>query len=322
MFPMSGRIWVEAWDPDYGASYDVANGMVPSEEEVAPGVEVARDQWAPLTPRASPAPALEFLDGVSRVDARAFLEAGPMTVPGICGSIAVGLVTVDGRAHHSVHQVHRSVIFGSGAQAVLPPIDQSLIYESRSVPGSTADELRHGLEALRAEVEVRMAQERARENAVVVADGPLGILEPLDIIGFIKSHQRAYLDPDLEPVVRALRAGQRTPLFSFGVIRPRYSWYLRLADAPGAHPWSGIARCEVSASMSIAKAADLADLASFHLPRFASKPFWDPRAPQNLVPIAALERHLRRLLGDPQMVLRKIRSALSRQTAREEVAES
>ena len=46
--------------------------------------------------------------------------------------------------------------------------------------------------------------------------------------------------------------------------------------------------------------------------RFASKPFWDTRSPQNLVPIATLERRLWHLQGDRQLVLRRIRSAVAR----------
>jgi hypothetical protein len=171
--------------------------------------------------------------------------------------------------------------------------------------------VRRGLESCRAEVEAELARTLARDGWLVVADGALGVLEPLPVIGFIKSHQRAYLSPDLEPVVRALEPGERTPVFSFGVIRPRYSWYLRLAGGPGQHPWAGVARCEVTAAVPLARAVELADVTARHLPRFASKPYWDPRAPQNLVPISGLERRLWHLLGDRELVYRRIRSALA-----------
>ena len=38
------------------------------------------------------------------------------------------------------------------------------------------------------------------------------------------------------------------------------------------------------------------------LPRFASSPYKDPRAPQNLTPIAGLERKLRGMLGDQRLL--------------------
>jgi hypothetical protein len=42
-----------------------------------------------------------------------------------------------------------------------------------------------------------------------------------------------------------------------------------------------------------------------------SEPHIEPRAPQNLVPIAALERDLRHRLGDAGLVLRALRSAVA-----------
>jgi hypothetical protein len=309
---LSAKIWVEAWNPEYGASYEVAAGTAPSEEEVAPFVERTADEWAPIAPPSKAWPEVAFLDGVSRVDARAFLDAGPLTIPGLCGSVGIGAVFCDGSASFGPWEIHRAVVFGSGAEGDMPAISDALSYRSRSVPGARPDELRQGLESLRAEVEAEMARSLAREGWVVIADGALGVLEPFDVVGFIKSHQKAYLTPDLEPVVRALKPGERTPIFSFGVIRPRYSWYVRLADPEGHHPWAAIARCEVSAAVSLERAAHLADVVTQHLPRFASKPFWDNRAPQNLVPIATLERRLWHLLGDRELVYRKIRSALMR----------
>jgi hypothetical protein len=302
-------MWVEAWSPEYGASYELAAPVPSSAEEVAPYVETAT--WAPLRPPDLPLPPVAFVDGVSRVDARAFLDAGDSTVPGLCGSVGIGSVTTNGRSAFGPCAVRRAVVFGGGNTASLPPMPGALHYESRSVPGTRPEEVRHGLESCRAEVEAELARDLARAGWLVVADGALGVLEPLPVIGFIKSHQRAYLAPDLEPVVRALGAGERTPVFAFGVVRPRYSWYIRLAVGAGQHPWAGIARCEVTAAVSLERAVELAGLTALHLPRFASKPFWDPRAPQNLVPVAGLERRLWHLLGDRALVYRRIRSALA-----------
>ena len=310
------NIWVEAWSPEYGASYEVASGLAPSVEEVAPFVETT--DWAPMRPPAVTLPPAAFLDGVSRVDARAFLDDGPNTVPGLCGSVGIGCVLHDdGRARFGPYEIHRAAVFGLGKKGEMPPVGVGLEYLSRSVPGSRPEEVRLGLEALRAGVEAELARKLARQGLLVIADGALGVLEPLDVVGFIKSHQKAYLDPELEPVVRALGAGHRTPVFQFGVIRPRYSWYIRLADSSGQHPWAGVARCEVSSTVSLERAVELADLTAYCLPRFASKPFWDTRAPQNLVPIASLERKLWHLLGDRDLIYRKIRSALLGQEGRQ-----
>ena len=68
-------------------------------------------------------------------------------------------------------------------------------------------------------------------------------------------------------------------------------------------------RCEIAADAPIDEAIRLADTVAAVLPRFASEPHKDPRAPQNLYPIAGLERTLRRRLGDPNLMERAIRIA-------------
>jgi hypothetical protein len=45
------------------------------------------------------------------------------------------------------------------------------------------------------------------------------------------------------------------------------------------------------------------------LPRYASAEYKDTRAPQNLYPIAGLERELRRRLGDQRLLYRALRVA-------------
>jgi hypothetical protein len=300
------RIWVEAWSPEYGTSWEVSNGLAPTEEEVAPFVET--EDWRPLAPPDVPWPGAAFLDGVSRIDARAFLDAGRETVTGLCGSVGVGSVTVNGSASFGPSKISRTVVFGGGHTGSFPPVAE-LSYTSKMVPGKRGEDVYLGLQSVREELEFELAAELAHAGWVVIADGAVGVREPLPVVGFIKSHHKAYLGPELEPVVRGLGAGERTPIFMFGIIRPRYSWYLRLAGGEG-HPWAAVVRCEVSATLAIEYAIELADLTARHLPRFSSKAFWDGRAPQNLVPIATLERRLWHLLGDRHLVYRRLRSAL------------
>jgi hypothetical protein len=59
----------------------------------------------------------------------------------------------------------------------------------------------------------------------------------------------------------------------------------------------------------VPEAVALADQVTAALPRFASEAHKDGRAPQNLYPIAGLERDLRHRLGDPQILYRALRQA-------------
>ncbi|MFW6205345.1 MAG: hypothetical protein ACOC96_10250, partial [Actinomycetota bacterium] len=52
------------------------------------------------------------------------------------------------------------------------------------------------------------------------------------------------------------------------------------------------------------------DAASSWLPRYASAPHRDKRAPVNLTPIGGLEGTLRRRLADSRLALRAVRDAI------------
>jgi hypothetical protein len=86
---------------------------------------------------------------------------------------------------------------------------------------------------------------------------------------------------------------------------------MRLPGPSGA-PWGNLVRIECSAELPIGAAVGLADLAAVTLPRFAATAYKDPRAPQNLVPIAGLERRLRGMLGDGRLLHRALTLAAHR----------
>jgi hypothetical protein len=66
---------------------------------------------------------------------------------------------------------------------------------------------------------------------------------------------------------------------------------------------------ELAAEVPITEAVRVADALAEALPPYASTPQKDTRAPQNLFPIAGLERELRHRLGDAQLMLRALREA-------------
>jgi hypothetical protein len=70
-----------------------------------------------------------------------------------------------------------------------------------------------------------------------------------------------------------------------------------------------VVRCEAAGDLARDDAIAVADRVTATLPRFASQPYHDARAPQNLHPIAGLERELRRQLGDQLLLERALRQA-------------
>jgi hypothetical protein len=80
----------------------------------------------------------------------------------------------------------------------------------------------------------------------------------------------------------------------------KLNFYIQLADDHLRHLARDDPRSEV---------IRLADLSQACLGRFASAPYKDSRAPQNLYPIGGLEHELRHRLGDQRLLYRALSQA-------------
>jgi uncharacterized protein len=308
------RIFVEGWSPEYGAPLDTAE-LAPAEGTVDDTVEGV--DWAPLDGYDDGCQRIAFVDGVRRIDARLTVDdpiAGP--IPGLCGTLAIGAVLWDRSAVRSTvakEQVQRWAVLAGGREELFPAVDLTPPYETMTIATREGDALIHALQSTMRAAEGALATSLAVDRCVF-ADGPLHELGPHEVVGVVKSHRVAYLEPARNAVVASLGAGQRTPLFAIKDYG-RYSWYVRLASIDGGHTWSALVRCEASAHLPLASVRTIADRAAALLPLVASQTHLDPRAPQNLVPIGALERELRHRMGDPGLVYRALRAAVAERRA-------
>jgi hypothetical protein len=302
------RFAVETWAPEFGAPVG-ADVLGESDAEVDVTVERAAHDWAPITPAAKPATVVLFVDGVQRIDARVWVDGGDgPSHQGVCASWAAGVVRCDGQAAVVAAEVRRGVLCtGPDAEVISTRHGD---YRACPVPDvQGADPFGQALGRARGDLEGRVAVEAGADRELLVVDGPLGDRRHIDgAVGYVKAHHVAYLPSAQQHVVGLLGAGERTPLFAVGAGRFRYSWYLRL-PGPATHAWWGIVRCEASGELAPGEAVVRADLVAATLPRFASQPHNDSRAPQNLHPIAGLERELKRRLGDPVLLERALRRA-------------
>jgi len=90
---------------------------------------------------------------------------------------------------------------------------------------------------------------------------------------------------------------------------------VRLAQPElGDSELAGIARLEVSEAVGIEAARRLANASSVILPRFVPGRWRDPRSPQNLLSIGALEASLRRHMGDGRLIRRHIETLIATET--------
>ena len=316
------RLYVEDWSPEYGAPFESDADSLPSEEIVDTSVEV-RGAWEPLPGRDDGVRRVAFVDGVQRIEGSLRYEDADRAVAGIATVYAVGATLWDRDARASTVRdirVERLAIFGGGERPAFPEIP-GLHYAVEAVEGTDVAALRSTLDTRRGQAETALLRTLVEDGCFVVADGRLHDLGPHDVVGYIKSHHRGYLAAPESRVIGALHAGERTPVFLIpghtvnlgggGRQFARYSWYVRLMDIAHGHSWSGIARVEAPEAIGVERARALADRTAALLPLAAMPLYLDARAPQNLVPIAALEKELRRWLGDDGLVRRALRAAVN-----------
>ena len=294
---------VDPWDVEYGTSSELE---AESAGTVNVELEMPASSWRPVDALASSAASAEtvlFVDGVRRIEARVWIDGDN---PGICASYAAGAVRCDGRAEIVDIAVARGMF--STAAAAADIVTSKATYPARMAASNDIAALMLAVHERMTEVEVSIAAAVQRADLVVI-DGPLRGRAHIDhAVGFIKSHSVRYLTDELHALVGTLTAGQRTPVFTVASTWSRHSWYLRL-PGPSGSPWAGVVRCECSPDLAPADAITLADTTAAVLPRFASEPHKDTRAPQNLYPIGGLERELRHRLGDQALLYRALRSA-------------
>jgi hypothetical protein len=247
-------------------------------------------------------------------------EDGDGTVVGLLGSYGVGAALVDETARVAHETVGRVAVTGAGLR--LPAFGARIgdgragvVFDPVSEPENTPAAPVEGLQKAMRGGEAGLAERLAAEVDVVFLDGPLTYVTAAargPVVGFVKRLLRTYLDPTASALLPRLGVGERTPLFLVEAVRePRYSWYLRLgAGRVIDSALTGLVRLECPSGPGLDVARGLADLSARELPRFASDPTRDPRAPQNLLPIGALEARLKHLLGDHAVIRRAIEARL------------
>src|SRR3954462_12509861 len=303
------RLAIDSWDPGYGSGASDALDLVPSDVPTDVGAEVPLERWAPKRVEGvAPWDGVVFVDGVQRIDARAWVTGDDgVTRQGLCVSVAAGAVRCNGTAEVLDVVVDRALISPVGGADHL--VTRHGVWRHVPVAEDDMEVFDRAIGRLRASLEATLAQRVATSGDQIVVDGPLSQHRHLaGALGYVKTLQRGYGPPDVLRVAAELEPGERTPMIVIGENIARWSWYVRLPGAI-AHPLAGIVRCEASGDHALAEAVALAGRTARSLPRFASAAHKDARAPQNLYPIAGLERSLRSRLGDQGLLLRALRQA-------------
>ncbi|MBX7110770.1 MAG: hypothetical protein K1X87_02850 [Dehalococcoidia bacterium] len=318
------------WSPEYGTGmqFDV-DASAAMNGEGSPTIEFTeRRSWERIVPHAEPPAAVQIVDGVRRAEAHAMDEAADGSlVLGLFGSYAVGAVCCNGRAqlledHFRVERRYFQTA-GDPISREIPGGNASLCFRAELPENATtANDLVAALNRKMLDEEEKLAEELSRDESILTfVDGPLRLRSPGDhVIGYIKRVHRWYLPAEHQRLLLDLAVGERTPVFRIleGAEgrHDRLSWFLRLADLRGHyHPLAGVMRLEVPGSLPCDAAAHLADQSALVLPGLASSPVRDPRSPQNLTPVGALEAALTHRLGDRRWINRLLTAAIEREAA-------
>jgi uncharacterized protein len=322
---------LEPWGTDYEPPIELGEELSISESEVDPTVETK--DWAAFKPQKQPSlpNQLIFIDGRRRIDAAVVGGEKDTIYYGAFGTIAVGAVDVNRMADTATYShltVRRILGFGGNQQAPLTRIPcplgstAELIYEPVEPTGDNTPQVRKSLiQNVMLQAEDRLAAELlAKEpETLVIRDGQLRWYGKPDVtLGYVKTMRKNYLSGDYAALLWKLEPGERTPIFAIrdkSGLRRRWSWYLRSGSPDvcpkrlGYHELQGIVRLELySEAVPLDKAVEIADQSTYLIPQYASHPSRDPRAPQNLTPVGALERELGRRMGDRAVIERRLRS--------------
>ena len=322
------------WSPEYGSAMQ-ADPDAFDEQDAAQAADASIEgEWRARQPSGEPPAAVQIVDGVRRVEAHALDDlADGETAFGLFGSYAVGAVRCEGARswvlggetrEGELLRVRRSYLQAGGEprDREIAAGSARLRFRATTPPTArTPNDLVAALNRLMLDEEARLAETlSADESALTLVDGPLRLRAPGPrVAGYVKRTYRWYLEARHRALLPELAVGERTPLFLIpgggeggdrgG--RDRRAWYMRLADlGVHVHPLAGIVRLEAPGALPLGETARLADECALALPRLASSPVRDPRAPQNLTPVGALEALLTRRLGEREWVRRLIASAL------------
>lgn len=329
-FIQENRVSRDPWSSDYDSAMQLVEDK--SVENVNPFIEVStRSDWkgidVPVVKTWQEGP-LFFIDGIRNMHMRISVQNQTRSHYAGFGSIAVGAITIEPGKMTQLNQALVKHIIRR--YCIVAGLDEGFMGEfpilgipgrfqgasaAKNEPGIPIEEL----QVLMRDQESQLAQFLAQEyQRTIIVDGPIRgehrLKNKTPLIGYIKTLHTQYLPEELQPILKELKAGQRTPLFDIG--SNRVSWYLRMAKSAEIDmPLSGIIRLEMR---HIPKVKDIVTKVSGLLPTLATTPIKDPRAPQNLFPVHALENNLRRYMGNQSIIKRCLTQFLFQQDDRRE----
>ncbi len=318
------RIALDPWGSDYTSQFTVSQEGDGNDNFAQALDEPIEDRpWSPIRPCPTALPkAVAVVDGIMRTDASAIVMDENRRALALFSSYAAGAVVINARVQIVHDRVQRLFLAGGNWSepedlTITAGTGGAVCYRGVSCKADTYEHLREALINQMRQAEARVAEELSDEESLILADGNLTSLrQSSSVVGVIKTIHRMYLPAKKATILERLQPGERTPLFQVVSGRKNdgysvFSAYLRLTfPQPTELPFAGLVRLEAKVSLGPQRAIELIDQAAVKVCHLASRAPKDPRAPQNLIPIGGLERHLRHRLGDSQLLLRGLKQKI------------
>ena len=146
------------------------------------------------------------------------LRSGRRTVPEDLaagspeGTHAVPSLLMGASATFGECRVRRMIIWGSGLTGGLPAIRGGWSWVVASVADAHPDAPLKELQTRMRQQEGLLAEDLCAAGDLTIVDGPLNFVRSRDlpVVGYVKTHHRALLDPEHHKLIPTLRAGQRS----------------------------------------------------------------------------------------------------------------
>ncbi|WP_345450654.1 DNA double-strand break repair nuclease NurA [Deinococcus aluminii] len=337
----SMRIRLDPWP------VDIEGGQLGLQRFEGELIDLETPRWAAIPARPIPQRlgTVHVVDGKRRMESRVFIEddQGEAGMGGF-GAFVVGAVDLCPHGTRPARltdvKAQRLLAHGPGLRVdpyrLSPRDPHTGRLEYRPVPADSADPLAplHKLQQTMLAAEQQLSHGLAtpvpfdetdpREalTSLTLQDGTLRSQNLGGaVVGCVKTMQTLYLPEDRAPLLAQLRPGERTPILHMKYANGTYTrfiWYVRLCEAAFyQHPMSGVMRLEMYApdepDFLPPIVREVANISGNLLCRLASKAHKDPRAPQNLIPTAALESAMTRAMGSAELVTRRLRAHIARE---------
>ncbi|NMF62080.1 hypothetical protein [Brasilonema octagenarum] len=321
---------LEPWGSDYQPPIDIEELSESASEVDATVEETDWSKFCKRRPQIDLPQRLIFIDGRRRIDAALVGGSGNTINYGVFGTIAVGAVLVDRSTHTAKSEnfnIRRILGFGGNQKAPLTHIPcpfgsgAELVYEPAEPYVENNPDIRKNLvqnAMLKAEATLAKQNYTMQADTLVIRDGRLPYNSPNFTVGYVKTMHKNYLSEKHADLLWELKPTERSPIFLIKEQnRPHWSWYLKSGNSQtnsqslGYHDLHGIVRLELSNEIPLETAQKIADQTTYLIPEYASHPYKDPRAPQNLTPVGALERELGRRMGDANLIKRRVQHYLA-----------